>query len=61
MGIGAGGMLAIIFALMAETVAARHRCWLMALIGGGVTEVGYVLTSWLAGALIRTSAGGSCG
>lgn len=51
MGIGAGGMLPITFALMAETIPARHRCWLMMLIGGSVASVGYVLTSWLAGAL----------
>lgn len=51
MGIGAGGMLPITFALLAETVPARHRGWIMVLIGGGVSAVGYVLTSWLAGAL----------
>jgi putative MFS transporter len=51
MGIGAGGMLPITFALMAETIPARHRSWLMVLIGGGVAGAGYVLTSWLAGAL----------
>jgi MFS transporter, putative metabolite:H+ symporter len=51
MGIGAGGMLPITFALLAETIPARHRSWLMVLIGGGVAGAGYVLTSWLAGAL----------
>jgi putative MFS transporter len=51
MGIGAGGMLPITFALLAETIPARHRSWLMVLIGGGVSAVGYTLTSWLAGAL----------
>ncbi|HEV3382580.1 MAG TPA: MFS transporter [Trebonia sp.] len=51
MGIGAGGMLPITFALLAETVPARHRGWLMILIGGGVASAGYALTSWLAGAL----------
>lgn len=40
MGIGAGGMLPITFALIAETVPARHRGWLMVLIGGGVARVG---------------------
>jgi putative MFS transporter len=50
MGIGAGGMLPIAFALMAETVPARHRGWLMVLIGGDVAGA-YVITSWLAGAL----------
>jgi putative MFS transporter len=51
MGIGAGGMLPITFALLAETIPARQRSWLMVLIGGGVAGAGYVLTSWLAGAL----------
>jgi putative MFS transporter len=51
MGIGAGGMLPITFALLAETIPARHRGWIMVLIGGCVAGAGYVLTSWLAGAL----------
>jgi putative MFS transporter len=51
MGIGAGGMLPITFTLLAETIPARHRGWLMVLIGGAVSGAGYVLTSWLAGAL----------
>ena len=51
MGIGAGGMLPITFALLAETVPARHRGWLLVLVGGGAASAGYVLTSWLAGAL----------
>jgi putative MFS transporter len=50
MGIGAGGMLPVAFTLMAETIPARHRGWLMVLIGGEVAGA-YVLTSWLAGAL----------
>jgi putative MFS transporter len=50
MGIGAGGMLPIAFALMAEIIPARHRGWLMVLIGGDVAGA-YVITSWLAGAL----------
>jgi putative MFS transporter len=52
MGVGAGGMLPITFALLAETIPARHRSWLLVLIGGGVAGLGYVLTSSLAGALI---------
>jgi MFS transporter, putative metabolite:H+ symporter len=51
MGIGVGGMLPITFALLAETVPARHRGWLLVLVGGGAAGAGYVLTSWLAGAL----------
>ncbi|HEY9474435.1 MAG TPA: MFS transporter, partial [Mycobacteriales bacterium] len=50
MGIGAGGMLPITFALLAETIPARHRGWLVVLIGGDVAGA-YVATSWLAGAL----------
>lgn len=50
MGLGAGGMLPIAFALIAETMPARHRGWLIVLIGGDVAGA-YVITSWLAGAL----------
>lgn len=50
MGIGAGGMLPIAFALIAETIPARHRGWLIVLIGGDVAGA-YIITSWLAGAL----------
>ncbi len=50
MGIGAGGMLPIAFAMISETIPARHRGWLIVLIGGDVAGA-YVLTSWLAGAL----------
>lgn len=47
MGLGVGGMLPITFTLMAETIPARHRSWLMVLIGGDVAGA-YLLTSWLA-------------
>lgn len=50
MGLGAGGMLPIAFALIAETIPSRHRGWLIVLIGGDVAGA-YVITSWLAGAL----------
>ena len=50
MGLGVGGMLPITFALIAETVPARHRGWLMVLIGGDVAG-GYILVSWLSSAL----------
>lgn len=53
MGIGVGGMLPIAFALMAETIPARHRGWLMVLIGGDIAGA-YVATSWLAGWLTPT-------
>jgi putative MFS transporter len=50
MGIGAGGMLPIAFALIAEIIPARHRGWLIVLIGGDIAGA-YVITSWLAGTL----------
>lgn len=51
MGLGVGGMLPITFALLAETIPARHRGWMMVLIGGDVAGA-YILTSWLASALV---------
>ena len=51
MGIGVGGMLPIAYALMAETIPARHRGWLMVLIGSDVAGA-YLITSWLAVELI---------
>jgi putative MFS transporter len=50
MGLGVGGMLPITFALMAEAIPARHRGWLMVLIGGDVAGA-YIITSWLAAEL----------
>jgi putative MFS transporter len=46
MGMGAGGMLPITFTLLSETIPARHRGWLMVLIGSDIAGA-YVLTSWL--------------
>jgi putative MFS transporter len=51
MGLGVGGMLPITFALMSETIPARHRGWVMVLIGGDVAGA-YVLTSWLSEMLV---------
>ena len=51
MGLGVGGMLPITFALMAETIPARHRGWLMVLIGGDIAGA-YIITSWLASWLV---------
>jgi putative MFS transporter len=51
MGLGVGGMLPITYALMAETIPARHRGWLMVLIGGDVAAA-YIVTSWLASDLV---------
>ncbi len=53
MGLGVGGMLPITFALMAEAIPARHRGWLMVLIGGDVAGA-YVITSWLSAELTPT-------
>jgi putative MFS transporter len=50
MGLGAGGMLPIAFTLLAEMIPARHRGWVMVLIGGALTGA-YVLTSWLSATL----------
>ncbi|MGI8775896.1 MAG: MFS transporter [Acidimicrobiales bacterium] len=47
MGLGVGGMLPIIFSLVSETIPARHRGWLIVLIGGDVAGA-YILMSWLA-------------
>jgi putative MFS transporter len=47
MGLGVGGMLPIVFALLAEVIPARHRGWLTVLIGGDVAGA-YIATSWLA-------------
>ncbi|MET9413599.1 MFS transporter [Streptomyces klenkii] len=53
MGIGAGGMLPITATLLAETIPARHRGWLMVLVGGDIAAA-YVITSWLAAELTPT-------
>ncbi|GLU30595.1 MFS transporter [Trinickia caryophylli] len=51
MGMAVGGMLPICYALLAETIPARHRGWLMILIGGDIAGA-YVLTSWLSAELV---------
>ena len=51
LGLGVGGMLPIAYALLAETIPARHRGWLMVLVGADVAGA-YVLTSWLAAELV---------
>ncbi len=47
MGLGVGGLLPIAFALMSETIPARHRGWMMVLIGGDIAGA-YIVTSWVA-------------
>ena len=51
MGLGVGGMLPITYALLAETIPARHRGWLMVVIGGDIAGA-YIITSWLAAELV---------
>jgi putative MFS transporter len=46
MGAAVGGLLPIAFALLAEVIPARHRGWLMVLIGGDVAGA-YLVTSFL--------------
>jgi putative MFS transporter len=50
MGLGVGGLLPIAFSLMSETMPARHRGWLMVLIGGDIAGA-YIVTSWIASTL----------
>jgi putative MFS transporter len=42
MGVSAGGLLPITFTLIAEIVPARHRGWMMVLVGGLGTASGYL-------------------
>ena len=51
MGWGVGGMLPIMFTLMAETIPARHRGWMMVLIGGDIAGA-YIISSALASWLV---------
>ena len=53
MGITVGGMLPLCYALLAEAMPARHRSWLMILVGADIAGA-YVLTSWLASVLVPT-------
>lgn len=47
MGLAVGGMLPITFALVAETIPARHRGWLMVLIGFPTGLVLILLNRWI--------------
>ena len=51
MGASAGGLLPITFTLMAETVPAAHRGWLLVALGGIGTSAGYLLASGAAATL----------
>jgi len=51
MGASAGGMLPIAFTLMAETVPAAHRGWLLVALGGVGTSAGYLTAAGAAAVL----------
>lgn len=51
MGASAGGLLPIAFTLMAETVPAAHRGWLLVALGGVGTSAGYLLAAAAAATL----------
>ncbi len=53
MGLAVGGMLPICYTLLAETMPARHRGWLMILVGADIAGA-YIITSWLAAELVPT-------
>jgi len=48
MGLGAGGMLPAAFALLAETMPTRSRGWVLVLVSGAGTALGFVFASQLA-------------
>lgn len=52
MGLGVGGLLPISFALLTETIPARHRGQVVVLVAGVGTGLGFLLTSGLATWLI---------
>jgi len=51
MGLSAGGLLPIVFALLAEMIPARHRGWISVLVGGLGTAGGYLAASSAAASL----------
>jgi putative MFS transporter len=51
MGLGAGGMLPVAYALLAENMPTRHRGWCLVLIGGIGAVGGYLVTSELSAML----------
>src|ERR1035438_3376762 len=51
MGVAAGGMLPVAYALLAEIMPTRHRGWCLVLIGGTGTIGGYFATSALSALL----------
>ncbi|WP_416398894.1 MFS transporter [Allohahella sp. A8] len=51
MGLSAGGLLPITFTLMAESIPAAHRGWLLVALGGLGTAAGYMVASGAAAIL----------
>jgi len=51
MGASAGGLLPMAFTLMAETIPAAHRGWLLVAVGGIGTSAGYLLAAGAAAIL----------
>lgn len=51
MGLSAGGLLPMVFTLLAETIPARHRSWLLVSIAGIGTVGGYLATAGFAALL----------
>jgi MFS transporter, putative metabolite:H+ symporter len=54
MGMGAGGMLPVTYALLAETMPSKHRGWALVLVGGLGAAGGYFAASGLSALLVPT-------
>jgi MFS transporter, putative metabolite:H+ symporter len=54
MGAGAGGMLPVTYALLAETMPSRHRGWALVLVGGLGAAGGYFAASGFSALLVPT-------
>ena len=54
MGAGAGGMLPVTYALLAETMPSRHRGWVLVLVGGLGAVGGYFAASGFSSLLVPT-------
>jgi putative MFS transporter len=54
MGLGAGGLLPVAYALLTEAIPARHRGEAVVLVAGVGTALGFLLASWTAHWLVPT-------
>ena len=54
MGAGAGGMLPVTYALLAETMPSKHRGWALVLVGGLGAAGGYFASSGFSALLVPT-------